>query len=448
MNCKNQVATIAKFVNGGYGLAHDDDGTALFARFGLPGETVSINITERRKKALFGHVVKVHEPYPGRIEPPCPYYGRCGGCDLQHVSYGHQCSLKLQIVTELVSSASSRAIRSAVKSIQPIRKSPQEMNYRQRIRLAIDQKGRIGFRHFRSNEIVAIDSCLLAVPPINHCLKQLRECRDFIQLSRLSEQAELSYNPLSEKVSALLTLTRPPRPTDRNHAKALTRSIDVLDRVFFRGQQFALEGPHTDSHADADAPPDRLIGFEVDTGRSLMLNWEVGGFSQVNLDQNRYMIDLVTHLAAPGSEDRVLDLFCGMGNFSLPLALRAAEVHGVENQGSAIRSGKRNCERNGITNCRLQKSDVESACRRLVEAKRPFDIVICDPPRRGLANLVPLIASLTAGKLIYISCDPATLCRDLAVFTENDLQVSSIHPVDMFPQTHHIETVVALGKLP
>ena len=442
MNCKNQVVTITKFVNGGYGLAHEEDGTALFARFGLPGERVTIDITERRKKAIFGHVVKVHDPHPGRIAPPCPYYGQCGGCDLQHASYEHQCKLKQQIVTELISSSPSDVLRRAAALIQPIRKSPAERHYRQRIRLAIDRHGTAGFKHFRSSSVVAIESCLLAVPPINRCLQQLLPNQSFLQLADRSYQVELSCNPLDENVSAHFRLARPPRPNDRNNARKLTRDIAELDRVFFGGRQFALEGPHT----DRDTTQHRLIGFSLDAARPLTLSWEVGGFSQVNIDQNRYMIDLVAQLSSSGTEDRILDLFCGMGNFSLPLALKAAQVCGIESQGSAIRSGKRNCTENRISNCHFEKSDVESACRRLAEENRQFDIVICDPPRRGLAELVPFLVPLTARKLIYISCDTATLCRDLAALMAGGLTITSIHPVDMFPQTHHIETIVALEK--
>lgn len=443
MNCKNQlVTTITKFVNGGYGFTHDNDGTALFARFGLPGERVTIDVTERKKKASFGHVVKVDKPHPNRITPPCPYYGRCGGCDLQHVSYDHQCELKQRIITELISAAADDSVKKSATGIKPTQKSPAAMHYRQRIRLAIDKQGNLGFKRFRSNSIVAIESCLLAVQPINRCLQQLKTNRSFRNLTTVSEQVELSYNPLDQNISALFSLVRTPRPTDRKNGRDLTRAIDELGRVFFCGHQFALEGPHTDN----DKQHHRLTGFNLDADRPLTLRWEVGGFSQVNLDQNKEMINLVTRLSDPWPEDRILDLFCGMGNFTLPLALKAAEVYGIESQGSAIRSGKRNCSENRITNCHFEKSDVESACRRLMEENRQFDIVICDPPRRGLAELIPYLASLTTRKLIYISCDPATLCRDLAALTESGLAITSIHPVDMFPQTHHIETVVSMEK--
>jgi 23S rRNA (uracil1939-C5)-methyltransferase len=259
---------------------------------------------------------------------------------------------------------------------------------------------------------------------------------------RISEQLELCCNPLDETVSALFYLIRSPRPADRRNARALTGEVENLDRVFFGGSRFAMEGPYT----SRDSASHRLIGFSLDKDRPLTLRWEVGGFSQVNLQQNRYLIDLVTRLATPDPQDLILDLYCGMGNFSLPLALHGAEVHGIESQGSAVRSGRRNCMENNITTCHFEQSDVESACRRLAAEGRRFDIVVCDPPRRGLAELIPYLARIAAGKLIYISCDPATLSRDLSALTSSGFEIRSIHPLDMFPQTHHIETVVAMNK--
>jgi len=442
MNCKNQLVDITKFVNGGYGLARCDDGNALFTRFGLPGERVTVSVSEHRKKAAFGHVIAVRKPHPGRIDPPCPYYGKCGGCDLQHVAYTVQQELKQQVIAELVASSANDTVRAAASRIRTIRQSDQQFHYRQRIRLAVDRQGIVGFKHFRSGLVVPVKSCLLAAAPINRCLEQALANASFHRLTSISEQVEISLNPLDDSVSVLFSLHRPPRPADRKNAEALNRDIAELDRVFFRGQQFALEGPCTGS----DGARHRYIGFNLDTARPLTLKWEIGGFSQVNIGQNRSMIDLVTRLARPGPGDRLLDLYCGMGNFSVPLALLVADVYGVEAQGSAIRSAKRNCTDNEIANCRFEKSDVESACTKLAAEKQSFDIVICDPPRRGIPGLATPLASLTAGRMIYVSCDPATLCRDLDALADHGLRIVSIHPVDMFPQTHHIETVVALEK--
>ncbi len=158
------------------------------------------------------------------------------------------------------------------------------------------------------------------------------------------------------------------------------------------------------------------------------------------------MIQLVQQFARPEPTDRILDLYCGMGNFSVVLARQAGAVLGIEGQGSAIRSAKSNAERNHLTNCTFIKSDVASACRDLAARGESFATVICDPPRRGLSGLAGLAGILATTRMVYISCDPATLCRDLQDLVGQGFFIGAIQPLDMFPQTHHLETVVLLEK--
>jgi 23S rRNA (uracil1939-C5)-methyltransferase len=307
--------------------------------------------------------------------------------------------------------------------------------------MKIDDRGNPGFAHFRSHRIVAVKHCLLAAPPINECLAGLQGDTNFSHLASVTEEMELVLDEISNKVALRLLLKRPVRPADRRNARELTATLMVLDRVFFHGRDFAQEGPH-----GSGEPESNLLGFQIEETDPLTLYWEIGGFSQVNPGQNRKIIELVRRLVQPTSADRILDLYCGMGNFSIPLARQAAELVGIEGQGSAIRSARRNAERNRLTNCSFQKSDVLSACRDLVAGKISFETVVCDPPRQGLGPLAQLAADLVRRKLVYVSCDPATLVRDLQVLVECGLSIKTIQPVDMFPQTHHIETLVMLEK--
>ena len=441
MNCNNQVVTINKIVNGGYGLAEAPDGRKLFVRQCLPGETVAVDITEEKKRICFGHTVQAHSPAPGRTSPPCPYYGRCGGCDLQHGDYPTQLQLKDAILDDLLARSPLGATIGLSGTVRPIIGADHPFGYRQRIRMRIDDQGNPGFTHFRSHRTVAVKRCLLAAPPINECLAGLRGNGGFRHLASVSEEMELLLDQLSNKVTLRLLLKRPVRPADRGHARELTATLATLDRVFFHGRGFAQEGPHGSGETKSN-----LLGFMIEGSDPLTLYWEVGGFSQVNPGQNLKMIELVRRLVQPTSEDRILDLYCGMGNFSIPLARQAAQLVGVEGQGSAIRSARRNAKSNGLTNCSFQKRDVLSACRELSAGKDSFDTVMCDPPRQGLGPLAQLAADLARRKLVYISCDPATLVRDLQVLVECGLSIKTIQPVDMFPQTHHIETMVLLEK--
>ena len=441
MNCNNQVVTIAKIVNGGYGLAEAKDGRKLFVRHCLPGERVAVEITEEKKRICFGHAVHVHSPAPGRTTPPCPYYGRCGGCNLQHGDYPTQLTLKEAILTDLLARSPIGAVIGQTDAVRPIIGAEHPFGYRQRIRMRIDDQGNPGFSHFRSNRIVAVEHCLLAAAPINDCLLGLRGDTNFRHLASVTEEMELLLDELSNKVALRLRLKRPVRPADRCNARELTAKLTMLDRLFFHGRDFAQEGPHASGDTKSN-----LLGFVIDGPDPLTLCWEVGGFSQVNLGQNLKMIELVRKVVEPTSADRILDLYCGMGNFSIPLARLAAEVVGIEGQGSAIRSARRNARNNGLTNCSFQKNEVLSACRELTASGDSFDTVVCDPPRQGLGPLAQLAGDLVRNKMVYVSCDPATLVRDLQVLVECGLSIKTVQPVDMFPQTHHIETVVVLEK--
>ena len=382
MNCNNQVVTIAKIVNGGYGLTEATGGKKLFVRHCLPGETVSVEITEEKKRICFGHAVHVRSPAPGRTTPPCPYYGRCGGCNLQHGDYPTQLKLKEAILTDLLARSPLAAVVGQSDTVRPIIGAEHPFSYRQRIRMRIDEQGNPGFSHFRSNRIVAVEHCLLAAAPINDCLAGLRGDANFRHLVSVTEEMELLLDELSNKVALRLRLKRPVRPADRRKAGELTASLAMLDRLFFHGHDFAQEGPHGSGDTKSN-----LLGFELGGPDSLSLCWEVGGFSQVNLGQNLKMIELVRKLVQPASAERILDLYCGMGNFSIPLARQASEVVGIEGQGSAIRSARRNARNNGVTNCSFQKNDVLSACRGLIADADSFDTVVCDPPWQGLGPL-------------------------------------------------------------
>lgn len=441
MNCNNQVVIITKIVNGGYGLSAASDSRTLFVRHALPEEKVEVRVTDERKRIRFGHVVAVHEPAPGRINPPCPYYGRCGGCDFQHADYQTQLQLKATIIDELLSSTVDESGGSA-EAIQPVVESPEPFGYRQRLRMKIDTRGNPGFTHFRSRKTVAVKRCLLAAEPLNLCLSQVSADDDFRRLASSTDEFELLLNPLTNLVALRFFLRRPPRPADRNRARSLSRAVSTVDRIFFWGRNFVQEGPY----GRGEAQQDKSIGFEFRGDPPIRLYWEVGGFSQVNLAQNVRLIDLVLRLAEPDPEDRILDLYCGMGNFSIPLARHSGQVLGVEGQRSAVRSAARNGELNGCNNCNFVTGNVAEACRDLIAGQDSFETIICDPPRSGMAELVDLVGRLARRRIVYISCDPATLSRDLQRLAAHNFSILSVHPVDMFPQTHHIETVVMLEK--
>lgn len=434
----NKSVRVEKIINGGYGLARRQDGRIVLLRNSLPHETVLYTIDEERKNTLFGTVSSVVEAHPHRIAPPCPYYGDCGGCNLQHCSYEQQLQMKTAILEDLF-----RGLQIPPPPLP--RPSPDRFGYRQRIRLQVEG-GKIGYYRSRSADIVPIRSCLIAHTIINGVLEALLQNDFFLRLCRHSRAAELHLDPVGG-VALMLHHQRPPRPKDRHTACQLVATSPGLERVFFKGEAFALAGPFT---ADGEDPAAGRL-FSLDLGDSAggaasTLSWEIDGFSQVNIGQNRNLVDHVLGLCTEAQNQSLLDLYCGMGNFSVPLAGRFDSVVGVEAQNAAIRSARRNSLAAGLDNTVFIKGAGEKVCRRLLREKEQFDTVLLDPPRQGIPDLAAVVAGLSRRRIIYISCDPATLARDIFKLCSHGLGVVSLQPFDMFPQTHHIETVAVLEK--
>lgn len=438
---KNAIATIKKIINGGYGLSRTGEGKTLLVRQSLPGETVEVHIVEKQHNLDFGVVKSVVKPHQNRIVPPCPWYPSCGGCDLQHVDYHTQCTVKNLILHDLIERHQSGAISGLTSLLAPILPSPEAFGYRQRIRLKVENNT-IGFNKFRSHDIVPIKCCLLAPDTINTTLERLPYLSAFHSFSSVTEEIDILLNPVDTTPCLVLRMKRKPRPNDRKNARSLAAESPPGTRIFLAGKQFSMEGPFTEGKEDRD---NRLC--LVFPGQDpLTLYWEVGGFCQVNTMQNYNLVDLVLAYCDPTPPDKVLDLYCGMGNFALPLARKTRHVHGIESQGAAVRCGRFNSDVNRISNISFEKSDVMNGCKSLVASKKRFDTIVCDPPRQGMARMAPLLNQLCRKRVVYISCDPATLCRDLASLQEEGFTVKKIQPVDMFPQTHHIETITLLEK--
>jgi 23S rRNA (uracil1939-C5)-methyltransferase len=445
-----ETIDITKIVNGGYGFARLATGQVTLVRYVLPDETVIINTEEAKKNHLFGKVQQILKENPGRITPPCKYYGQCGGCDLQHCNYDSQLIIKRGIVEDLLHRQSQKTVAKSSNFLANPIPSPSTFGYRQRIRLQVGDRGIVGFHRFRSHEIIPIDRCLLAGDSINSTLTALQDHEDGLRLCELSTEVELQLNPETGKTVCIFHFIRKVRPADAESAQRFCHDIKAIERIFFIGTDYPITGPYVESRAQDGTKRDNLFAVHYPTitkvNRPVDLSWEAGGFCQVNLDQNKNLIETVLEFCQIEKTETVLDLYCGMGNFSIPFAMEAKEVFGIESQGSAIRSAKNNAANAGLTNTRFLKSSVHGACIELAEKGAQFDCVLIDPPRQGAPGLAHQLAAITTKRLVYISCDPATLCRDLADLTEVGFTICKIQPIDMFPQTHHIETIVLLTK--
>jgi 23S rRNA (uracil1939-C5)-methyltransferase len=454
----SHIITVEKIVPMGFGLGRLADGKVALVRYVLPGERVRIRPVSQKKHYLEAELEEILEPSLHRCQPPCSIFGQCGGCDLQQATDSFQLHIKSALLTESLTRGGCRPdiLR---KVMQPVRPSPQNLGYRQRIRLHIDDSGVAGFHRYRSNLIVPAATCPLAVFEINDVLKKLSASTAVGALFRLSHSLELLFNPETKQITLLFHYRRQPRPADRLHAEALLEENNSVEQVLFFTEDSGFYGPR-DQYKKPSVPP--FLQFTLPrtaTGISdLVLTWEAGGFCQINLAQNEQLINFLLSWLRSRPPARVLDLYCGMGNFSLPLSLYAREVIGLDGQGSGIRSAKRNVMLNNkrfgahtgrthLLNCSFRKTSVPAGVKELVRAQEKFDCILLDPPRQGAAEIISALPALRAETILYISCNPATLARDLALLEKEGYRLEQIQPFDMFPQTHHLETVALLDRI-
>lgn len=442
-----ETVHIDKIINGGFGFTRLSSGQVALVRHVLPDESVTVRVDTTDKQYCFGELQRIEVENPARRKPPCRFYHRCGGCDLQHATYDTQLTIKKSIIQDLLYRQNDGNLRSSIPRLNSPIAAPQEWGYRQRIRLRVGKRGEIGFYRYRSHEVVAIDECLLAAPLINSTLAMLTASKSAAELISLSSEVELQLNPSTHQVVTVFSFARKARPADIKAAQTFCRESDTVEAVFFVGADFPILGPF--GKTESETSTDRFAVHYPSSKNVIdpfILTWEPGGFCQVNLEQNRTLIETVLSLCRPDGSRSVLDLYCGMGNFSIPLAMTAKSVVGFEGQGSAIRSAKHNAQLAKLKNTNFSKRPIHRACEELLATGAFFECVVLDPPRQGAPGLAESIGLICKERLVYISCDPATLCRDLSDFSQHGFTITAIQPVDMFPQTHHIETVVLLEK--
>ena len=437
---------ITKVIAGGKGLGTLADGMVMMVGGVLPGETVTARETKAHRGHKEGALVRIEETAPERVAPPCPHYGMCGGCDLQHAAYPAQLAIKGQILRESLLRA-----RLTLPADQPgpALPSPEAFHYRHRVRLHLDQSGQLGFHQSSSNAVVPIRRCLLATEPINRVMAGLAD-GDWPQ--RLKEQVaaiELIHSPADDRV-VLVLQPRLPHPSTSGATAELVSQIsraDLADSVFLQTEQPGRGRANGSAESTQAAESATLAQDFTVQGHAYQLRWDHRCFFQVNALQNPRMIEMALDLLSPHAKPyTALDLFCGMGNFSIPLGLCGAQVTGIEHNRMSIHWAERNGRAAGLATARFIAAGVEQQLKALVERKARFDCILLDPPRQGLGKAAALLPQLAPERIVSISCDPATHARDLALITQAGYRLTRISAVDMFPQTHHIESVALLER--
>jgi 23S rRNA (uracil1939-C5)-methyltransferase len=392
--------TIEKLVYGGQGLARLDGGVALVP-FVLPGERLRVEIKTERRGLLSANPVEILTPAAARVEPPCPVFVRCGGCHYQHAQYETQLDQKREILRETLARIGKLQ---APEEIRVVAGEPWGYRNRTQFHLA---NGRIGFFGFGSHQLVAVNRCPISSPKINEALAALESMAGERRFPRFVESIELFTNESQVQLNVLET--RQP-----------------VARQFFDWCAERIGG-YTDG------------AIEYSAG-SFVYRVRHRSFFQVNRFLAGPMVDVV--LEAAGDGQSALDLYAGVGLFSVPLAQRFRSVTAVESNASAVGDLEYNAERAGVA-VQVHRQRVEMFLESAAEAP---DAVIADPPRAGLgAAAVRQLLRLKPPRLVIVSCDPATLARDLRALLAGGYGIERLTLIDLFPQTFHIETVTCLA---
>jgi 23S rRNA (uracil1939-C5)-methyltransferase len=406
--------TIERLTYGADALAHHD-GRVVFVPFGAPGDRVRAHVVERRAGWARAEIDDLVAAGPERATPRCPAFGRCGGCQWQHVTIAGQQAAKAAVVAEQL--ARLGGVRDV--DVRPLRAAGDGWHYRARITLVADGR-RLGFRRARSHELVEITDCSIADPflvgmfdPVRTWAASLRTAPARVTLARAPGGIVLA--------AACRTA---PTPVDL----ASTECLLARDaRV--RGAILAGAGAR---HVVGDA------ALRIVAEPDLVLEVPADVFTQVHPGTNLLLVASVLELSELRPGLRALDLYCGAGNFTLPLARRGVVVTGIERSTVAVDAARANTDRLGLR-AAFVCADALGGLARVID--QPLDLVVLDPPRAGIADTIGPLAARRPRRLVYVSCDPATLARDARQLVAHGYRPGRVQPVDLFPQTYHIETV-------
>ncbi|WP_145193294.1 23S rRNA (uracil(1939)-C(5))-methyltransferase RlmD [Pseudomonas sp. URMO17WK12:I11] len=420
---KKQRLDIERLAGDGRGIAFVE-GRTWFVSGALAGESVEARVLNARGKVVEARLERVLQASPERRAAPCRHYARCGGCNLQHLPHEAQLLLKQRTLAEQLQRVAGIQPQSWATPL-----SGPEFGYRRRARVAVrwDVKRReldVGFRAEASQDIVAIDECPVLVQPLQTILRHLPTV-----LRALSKPQAIGHVELfSGTAEAVLLRHVAPLPED-----------DVERLRAFCAQanaQLWLQGEGDPAPLD----PEAKLGFVLAPWQ-LELAWRPGDFVQVNAQVNTAMVEQALAWLAPQADERVLDLFCGLGNFALPLARQAREVVAVEGVQAMVERAAANARNNDVHNAAFFQADLSQPLAGAGWAAEGFSAVLLDPPRDGAYEVVQGIARLNAKRLVYVSCNPATLARDAQVLVGQGYRLKRAGILDMFPQTAHVEAM-------
>lgn len=399
---------VEKLVYGGEGLARSRE-IVCFVDGAIPGETIVARIDSVKSHYLKATTLEVREQSSYRTSPACALFQQCGGCQWQHISYAHQVYWKGQIVADCLSRIAGIPHPTVLPPVQAA--SPLHYRIRTNLKVLPGHQPLIGFFARRTHTLVPVDTCALLQPQLNSVIPLAHE---LFMSTGMHEQSPIDLNLLFVSSHNLVRACFPGHPQNRH--------------VYFKNGVLLQSSPYGEL-------------YEVINGMCFCRT--DADFYQVNHEQNLQLIHLVLEHIDSGPRRKVLDLYCGCGNFSMFLARRGAVVTGIDISNAAIHEAAVNARLNGIATCHFFAADLHAEGCTLPDGS--YDAILLNPPRGGCSKkLVYNIVLLRPQTIVYVSCNPSTLARDLRLFLSAGYRLQTVQPVDMFPQTYHIETVVKL----
>ncbi|WP_137226353.1 23S rRNA (uracil(1939)-C(5))-methyltransferase RlmD [Shewanella sp. MEBiC00475] len=419
----------------GAGIAQHQ-GKVVFIPGVLPGETATVQFVEQKKSYAKAKLIAIDLASADRVKPHCPHYHQCGGCDLQHMDINAQRDHKQAALVDLISKLSSAEAIDADIIAKPI--VGDAWHYRRRARLAtlFDKNTRrlqLGFRAGNSNKIVSIEQCPVLAESLSALITPLA-----VNLNQLKAKSSLGHVELTQADNGNFAVLRVTKVLPASDIRWLTGFAEKHQLHFLLQDD---EGQLTQLYPLLQADDEVTLPYYHLAQESVRCSFTPGNFVQINEVINQAMVDQAIKWLEPQAGERILDLFCGVGNFSLPLALKAAEVIAVEGVPEMVQQAKQNAVDNQLDNVSFYHADLSADLSTQTWLGK-IDKLLLDPARAGAFESLQWLQKMQPKKVVYVSCNPASLARDSSVLLANGYQITQVGLVDMFPQTHHIEAMV------
>jgi len=430
-----QEADIVDLAHDGRGIARVD-GKAVFVDGALPGERVRFRVFKRRRQWDEAGLIDILAASPDRVVPRCAHFGVCGGCALQHLSAPAQLAAKQRQLLDNL----ERIGRVTPLQVLPPLRGP-AWSYRRRARLGVKyvhKKGRLlaGFRERDKPYVADLRRCEILVEPLNALPQNLAAMLETLDIRENIPQVEVAAG--DRHTALVFRVLETPGPADIERLTAFGAA---------QGVQIHLQSGGLDSVRPLQ-PGAEPLRYAVDQG-AIAIEFGPIDFIQINREINVSMVAAALELLEPGASDAVLDLFCGLGNFTLPLARRAKSVVGVEGDAALIGKAQGNAARNGIGNAAFFRENLFEPQKFGDWASERYDLVLLDPPRAGAAELLARMPQWRPRRIAYISCHPASLARDAGILVHTQgLQLTCAGVMDMFPHTTHVESIAVFERAP